>query len=157
LKDLKEKHKNDKKGNFDIARLNEEINLLYVAITRTSNKLHIPETLLPKEFPASPHIVKVKARETNLDHNSYFAEKTSKQSPAKKKSITKPATAKAYSVIRNREINKDAYKPWTDEQDEELKMHFDNGTSISKMAAHFGRTKGAIISRLKKLNYYFDE
>jgi superfamily I DNA/RNA helicase len=157
LKDLKEKHKNDKKGNFDVARLNEEINLLYVAITRTKNKLHIPETLLPKEFPASPHIVKVKARETNLEYNSYSSEKSSKQSPAKKKSISRSTPVKANTVIRNREINKDAYKPWTDEQDEELRIHYDNGTSLSKIAAHFGRTKGAIISRLKKLDHYFDE
>ena len=39
-----------------INKLNEEINLLYVAITRTRNSLHIPEGLLPAAFPASPHI-----------------------------------------------------------------------------------------------------
>lgn len=159
LKDLKEKHKSDKTVAFDKARLNEEINLLYVAITRTRNKLHIPETLLPKEFPASPHILKIKVRETNSDYKNYsgktsFAEK---QFPAKKKSITKSVPVKANTVIRNREINKDAYKPWTQDQDDELKDFYDNGTSISKIAAHFGRTKGAIISRLKKLNLYFDE
>lgn len=159
LKDLKEKHKSDKTVAFDKARLNEEINLLYVAITRTRNKLHIPETLLPKEFPASPHIIKVKVRETNFDYNNISGKTSSasKQSPAKKKLITKPAPVRANTVIRNREINKDAYKPWTDDQDDELKDFYDNGTSISKIAAHFGRTKGAVISRLKKLNHYFDE
>jgi superfamily I DNA/RNA helicase len=160
LKELKEKHKSDKTVAFDTARLNEEINLLYVAITRTKNNLHIPETLLPKEFPVSPRIIKVKIRETNFDYNSYFSEKAaaaSKQTPAKKKPITKPAPVQAYTVFRNREVNKDANKPWTEEQDEELKDFFDDGTSISKIAAHFGRTRGAIIARLKKLDIYFDE
>jgi F-box protein, helicase, 18 len=118
--------------------------------------LHIPETLLPKDFPASPHILKVKVRESNFD---YISQKTAdkKQSPAKKKLITKAAPVRANTIIRNREINKDAYKPWTPDQDDELKDFYDNGTSITKMAAHFGRTKGAVISRLKKLNHYFDE
>ncbi len=160
LKELKEKHKSDKTAAFDTARLNEEINLLYVAITRTKNSLHIPETLLPKEFPVSPRIIKVKVRETNFDYNSYFSEKAAaaaKQSPAKKKPVAKPAPVQAYTVFRNREVNKDANKPWTEEQDEELKDFYDDGTSISKIAAHFGRTRGAIIARMKKLDLYFDE
>jgi F-box protein 18 (helicase) len=160
LKELKEKHKSDKTVAFDTARLNEEINLLYVAITRTKNNLHIPETLLPKEFPASPHIRKVKVNNTNVNQDHFFNEQapySSKQSPAKKKPITKPAPVQAYTVIRNREVNKDAYKPWNQEQDDELKDFYDDGTSISKIAAHFGRTKGAIISRLKKLDLFFDE
>ncbi|THU42007.1 ATP-dependent helicase [Niastella caeni] len=158
LKDLKEKHKNDKSGAFDVARLNEEINLLYVAITRTRNKLHIPEALVPKDFPASSQIIKVKTRESNPEYNSFSSEKKSgsKQSPATKKQIVKPKE-KAYTVIQRRETNKDAYKPWTPEQDYELKEIYDNGTPISRIAAHLGRTKGAVISRLKKLNHYFDD
>ena len=156
LKELKEK-KNDKSVPFDPARLNEEINLLYVAVTRTKNKLHIPEGLLPKDLPASPYIIKVKARETSFDYNSYFTERAkTKSTPVKKKTAT-GSKEKTYTVINRREVNKDAYKPWTDELDEELKRHYDNGTSISKIAAHLGRTKGSVISRLKKLNHYWDE
>lgn len=159
LKELKEKQKTDKTAIADKARLNEEINLLYVAVTRTKNKLHIPESLLPKDFPASPHIIKVKAREASFDYNSYFAEKAAKTkaNPAKRKTVATGAKEKSYTVWNKREINKDAYKPWTNELDEELKMHYDNGTSIGKIAAHLGRTKGAVISRLKKLSYYLDE
>ena len=39
-----------------ISKLNEEINLLYVAITRTKNSLHIPEILVPAECPGSAYI-----------------------------------------------------------------------------------------------------
>jgi F-box protein 18 (helicase) len=155
LKDLKEKHKNDKNATFDTARLSEEINLLYVAITRTRNKLFIPETLLPKEFPASARIIKVKPREMELSYNA--VEKTIlKPAAVKKKPVTTAPKERAYNVLK-REINKDAYKPWTPELDDELKDYYDNGTALGKIAAHFGRTKGAIISRLRKLNHYFEE
>lgn len=159
LKELKEKQKNDKTGAFDPARLNEEINLLYVAVTRTKNKLHIPEGLLPKDFPVSPYIIKVKTRETGFDYNSYFTERAkSKSTPVKKKTVTTGSREKTYPTVFNkREVNKDINKAWTEDLDEELIRHYDNGTSISKIAAHLGRTKGAIISRLKKLNHYWDE
>ena len=39
-----------------IAKLNEEINLLYVAVTRSKNEIHIPKSLMPENFPFSPHI-----------------------------------------------------------------------------------------------------
>jgi F-box protein, helicase, 18 len=45
---------------INIDKWNEEINLLYVAVTRTKGILRIPETLLPKNFPKSPHIHVVK-------------------------------------------------------------------------------------------------
>ena len=51
-----EKLKEDKKKALNPAKLNEEINLLYVAITRTRNNIHIPESLMPKGFPASSQI-----------------------------------------------------------------------------------------------------
>lgn len=158
LKDLKEKHKNDKTVAFDKSRLSEEINLLYVAITRTKNKLYIPETLVPKEFPVSAQIIKVKTREKEFINNTYLAERAAlKQSTVKKRSVVTAPKERAYNVLQQRGINKDAYKPWSPDQDDELKEYYDNGTSISKIAAHFGRTKGAIISRLKKLKHYFDE
>ena len=56
LLELKEKHKNDKTAPFDIHKLNEDINLLYVAITRTRRDLYIPEDLVPEAFQPSAHI-----------------------------------------------------------------------------------------------------
>jgi F-box protein, helicase, 18 len=157
LKDLKEKHKNDKTATFDTARLSEEINLLYVAITRTRNKLFIPETLLPKDFPASARIIKIKPREAELINYNAYEKTITKPAIVKKKPVTTAPKERAYNVLQKRETNKDAYKPWTPELDDELKDHYDNGTALGKIAAHFGRTKGAIISRLRKLNHYFDE
>jgi superfamily I DNA/RNA helicase len=54
LEKLKSEDKKDEPIN--IAKWNEEINLLYVAITRTKGTLRIPEALLPSHFPDSPQI-----------------------------------------------------------------------------------------------------
>lgn len=58
---------------------------------------------------------------------------------------------KAYSVDEIRTKHKDAYKPWTPELDTELTTMFCEGINPKDIAKHFGRTRGAITSRIKKL------
>lgn len=118
----------DKQDPPDIQKLNEEINLLYVAVTRAKSKLYIPEALAPGAFAATARVHIVKAK--------------------------KGLKEKAYPVSAKREAHKDAYQPWTPALDRELMDMVDNGASIGKMAEHFGRTKGAIHSRLKKLDVF---
>jgi F-box protein, helicase, 18 len=138
----------------DKAKLNEEINLLYVAVTRTRHKLYVPDSLVPADLPASAHIIKL--RKENNDNT--FGQTSKVISEPKKKYISKTTavtkTEKKYSVEKNREVNKDAYKPWTASQDDELIYLYESDNSFFDMAAHFGRTRGAIISRLRKLGYY---
>jgi len=52
---------------------------------------------------------------------------------------------KAYST-------NNAYKEWTSEEDLELKKLFLQGWTVSDLAKKFGRTNGAISSRIKKLD-----
>jgi len=139
-----EKIKEDKEKSIHVDKLNEEINLLYVAVTRTKNSIHIPETLMPKEFPCSSqiHVMKILSEE----------EKLVTQTPTTKKTEKKKLTNdKAYSYDEVRETHKDAYKPWTDELDQELTVMYCEGVNVRDLAKHFGRTKGAIRSRIKKL------
>ncbi len=142
LKKLKE---DEKKDASYLSRLNEEINLLYVAITRTRNSLHIPEALMPFEFPTSPHIhvMKVVKVEEKID-----VEKYARDFKYKKK---EQALERAYSVEGVREIHKSAYRPWTPILDDELTKMYCEGITVKDMAKHFGRTKGAIESRINKL------
>ncbi|HEX5153197.1 MAG TPA: UvrD-helicase domain-containing protein [Parafilimonas sp.] len=138
----------DKEKTITTAKLNEEINLLYVAVTRTKNAIYIPETLVPVGFQLSPqiHLMRTIAKQEK--------EKATVAETVKVKIITKPdelPKIKTYSVERIRETNKDAYKPWTKELDHELMTMYAEGLNIRDMAKHFGRTKGAIQSRLKKL------
>lgn len=137
-----EKLKEDKKAEeINATKLNEEINLLYVAVTRTKNSIHIPESLMPIDFPNSTqiHIIKIVSEEEKQQAKE--AEVRNKESKSEK----------AYSVDEVRSKHKDAYKPWTPELDNELTTMFCEGVNPKDMAKHFGRTRGAITSRIKKL------
>ncbi len=130
-----------------INKLNEEINLLYVAITRTKNTLHIPEELLPADFPklAQIHIIK---KEEPKEIKPVVIETAKKRSNFSKYRGT---SDKTYSVELVRTKQGETYKPWTPEQDEKLTQLFKNNTSDSEIIKHFGRNAGAIRARLRKL------
>jgi F-box protein, helicase, 18 len=132
---------------FNLAKLNEEINLLYVAITRTKNTIHIPEALVPVGFPSSPHISVMREVIVEEDHDEEFEEEILREI-AKRKEILKE---KAYSLDSLREKHKAAYRPWTADLDEELSNMYLEGIHVN-LAKHFGRTRGAITARLQKLN-----
>lgn len=58
---------------------------------------------------------------------------------------------KAYSVEKIREAHKQAYLPWTPEDDSKLELLFCEGKKVKELAQIFGRNDGAISSRIKKL------
>ena len=122
-------------------KLIEEINLLYVAITRTRNTLYIPETLMPVEFPKSLQI-----RITKV---------LSKEEKQIKKSNTLPKPNqfrdKAWAPSEIRKKQQLPYKPWTRELDNELTEMCRRGIQEPALAKHFDRTTGAISHRIKKL------
>ncbi len=144
-KEKLEKLEDKRQEEINVAKLNEEINLLYVAVTRTRNSIHIPETLMPKEFPKSSrvHVQKTEGEKEKLQTNSLgTAPKTNRK---------ENGTEKSYTVEEVRTKHTDAYKPWTPELDNELTVMYCEGVNVKDMAKHFGRTKGAIRSRIKKL------
>lgn len=135
--------RSDKNANF--ARLNEEINLLYVAITRAKNIVYIPENLVPRDFIATEKIRVLPSRkqEEKERHESKQSLYFRLQKPQKqKKDIILNARKKGYSS---------AYNPWTSELDTQLRRMVQNGIGIKTLADHFGRTTGAIRARIKKL------
>jgi F-box protein, helicase, 18 len=125
---------NNVEKEISLSKLNEEINLLYVAITRTKNSIYIPEELMPIDFPASSQI-----------HVFHEIEEQTKET------IVAPKKEKTYSVEEVRINHKDAYRSWTTELDDELTVMYCEGVSVKDISKHFGRTKGAIYSRIKKL------
>jgi superfamily I DNA/RNA helicase len=140
-----EKLKKEKKDfENNVAKLNEEINLLYVAITRTKNIIYIPEALVPVGFPTSSpiHILhetkEDEKQEATVPETDFFSKKT-------------PSTFPAYSYGEIRTKYRDAYAPWTETLDNELTQMFRKKVKMSEMATHFGRTQGAIKSRIKRL------
>lgn len=57
-----------------------------------------------------------------------------------------------YSVYACRQEHPNAYDPWSEEDDRTLAEMWHDGASVDDLASHFGRKRGAIISRIKKLN-----
>jgi hypothetical protein len=56
-----------------------------------------------------------------------------------------------YSIYAARQENPNAYEPWTEEADTQLRQMWEAGKSIPEIAEYFGRKQSAIIVRMKKL------
>ncbi|ABG60743.1 UvrD-helicase domain-containing protein [Cytophaga hutchinsonii] len=134
---------------INISKLNEEINLLYVAVTRTKNLIHIPETLLPKNALRSAQIQVLRVQPEEEERRA--AQSAAKSKSKNQKEPIGYSKEKSVSSEETRDKNKDAYQPWTHALDQELAQMYLQGISLGDMAKHFGRTRGAIGSRIKKL------
>ena len=133
-----------RKNSLNYAKLNEEINLLYVAITRSKSSIHIPGTLMPVNFPPSKQIHIMKVAPEDEKQVQLLQRPTATETGSDR-------SGKAYSVEVIRARYKDAYQPWTQELDDELTIMFCEGVNVKDMAKHFRRTKGAIRARIEKL------
>jgi hypothetical protein len=58
---------------------------------------------------------------------------------------------KSYDVAAMRKTHGNAYAPWTQAEEQDLKRRHDDGETVEAIAASLGRKPGAIRSRLKKL------
>jgi len=67
------------------------------------------------------------------------------------KELKEPKNDKTYSVEKIRETHKQAYFPWTAEDDDKLELLFCEGKKVKELAQIFERNEGAINSRIKKL------
>jgi DNA-directed RNA polymerase specialized sigma24 family protein len=66
------------------------------------------------------------------------------------------STQKAYSIKDIQEEYQNAYEKWSSNDDELLTQKYLEGLDIAALAELFGRQKGGIRSRLKKLNLISD-
>lgn len=111
---------------------NEEINLLYVAVTRAKVLLRIPEALLPKGFTPGASIQVLKKPVAKLPLNeASLKDKT------------------PYREARLAQKNGDGF--WSEEQDEALRRMFHNGIRLGALAAYFNCRPARVIARLKQL------
>ncbi|MDR2150592.1 MAG: UvrD-helicase domain-containing protein [Spirochaetaceae bacterium] len=118
-----------KDSSTDRHKLHEEINLLYVAVTRTKNRLYIPQTLVPEQSALSPPIYIIHKAPPVLSA-------TVKPEPSMRL-IKKPARKN---------------KPWTENLDRQLMDLYREGMPAGDLAETFSRTPAAIRARLKKLS-----
>ncbi len=92
-------------------------------------------------------VLREESAEEKKERNSSKIIKTS----ARKQTVNTLSGDEGYSIDLIREKHKDAYKPWTGELDDELTVMYCEGFTIKDIAKHFNRTKGAIKSRIGKL------
>jgi F-box protein, helicase, 18 len=144
-----EKVKNEGKEEISVSKLNEEINLLYVAITRTKNSIHIPQMLVPKDFPrcSQVHVMQDISAEEKKFREQFRSEKIRNQKPKYKKTVK--YNEHSYDELKEKHLN--SYKPWTTALDDELTIMHCEGVNLKDMAKHFGRTKTAIRRRISHL------
>jgi hypothetical protein len=93
------------------------------------------------------------ADELKKMHENFVVACGGKISKNKEKENTKgaPSTARQNAFAEIREKHPNAYKPWSKEQDEELKKLFTEGQKIKDLMKSFGRKRGGITARLEKL------
>ena len=137
---------NDKKRKLnakEIKKLNEEINLLYVAVTRCQDKLYVPLNMLPANFKASGNIyVIMPPKEKELVRHNLVVEPPIKTSNNIIKKIIKKDAPKATN------------KKWTLALDEALTLMYCEGKSIGTISKKLERTPSAINTRIKMLDLY---
>lgn len=153
LEKLKDKKQTDDGMEINIPKLNEEVNLLYVAVTRTKNTLKIHQDLLPKAFEHSPEIQVIERKKPEKSNSQ--SDKIISKQPQRRVVIYDKDEYRNYKDISNPKSTtnkpKESYQPWTKEQDDLLKRLYQKGMSMSDLSLQFNRTKGAIWSRVKKL------
>jgi len=85
-----------------------------------------------------------------LEHLRENGEKRRKQSA--KKGADKESKSKSWAerIEKMREKHPNAYRPWTNEQDERLKQDFTNGVNTKELSKKLGRHERSVLLRLQK-------
>ena len=97
--------------------------------------------------------VKINDLTDNMDIRRlpYLSDKDVKRLKKYLKAYKRLTGEPVYSVYAARQEHPNAYDPWTEEADEQLKKMWSEGISVHEIAEHFGRKSSAIITIMKKL------
>lgn len=97
--------------------------------------------------------VKINDLTDNMDIRRlpYLSDKDVKRLKKYLKAYKRLTGEPVYSIYAAKQENPNAYEPWTEEADNELKKMWSEGVSVHEIADHFGRKSSAIITRMKKL------
>lgn len=123
LTNMVQKIKKGETENFTFEKLNEEINLLYVALTRSASELKISEATIPN----IPGRFKIKEKKKiNLESKGYNSFKSGKA------------------------LKAGVY--WKKSDDMLLEKLLYKGDSVAEISKKLGRSNGSIASRIRKLH-----
>ncbi len=136
------------------AELAEEVNLLYVAITRAKQRLHLPKEFVPESFKqpmrSSIKVIRDADSMEKLDAAAsrkewFYRKGESKYPQSNKRPSRQPA-----------ETPRSAGTFWNTTDEAYLKSEYKKGTPLRVIADTLGRTRSAITGRLKHLHLIED-
>lgn len=130
----------------------EVINALR-CVTKTSENENYDEFIDRVKKNPLAAAVKINDLTDNMDIRRlpYLSDKDVKRLKKYLKAYKRLTGEPVYSVYAARQEHPNAYDPWTEEADEQLKKMWSEGISVHEIADHFGRKSSAIITRMKKL------
>ena len=130
----------------------EVINALR-CVTKTSENENYDEFIDRVKKNPLASAVKINDLTDNMDIRRlpYLSDKDVKRLKKYLKAYKRLTGEPVYSVYAARQEHPNAYDPWTEEADEQLKKMWSEGISVHEIAEHFGRKSSAIITRMKKL------
>lgn len=97
--------------------------------------------------------VKINDLSDNMDIRRlpYLSDKDVKRLKKYLKAYKRLIGEPVYSVYACRQEHPNAFDPWTEEADAELRLMWAEGCSVDTIADHFGRKPSAIMVRMKKI------
>ncbi|MBR1959790.1 MAG: hypothetical protein IKA34_04375 [Bacteroidales bacterium] len=130
----------------------EVINALR-CVTKTSENENYDDFIYRVKKNPLAASVKINDLTDNMDIRRlpYLSDKDVKRLKKYLKAYKRLTGEPVYSVYAARQEHPNAYDPWTEEADEQLKKMWSEGISVHEIAEHFGRKSSAIITRMKKL------
>ena len=147
--------------------MEEERRLFYVAVTRAKEKLFLisrkgNESRFIEEIP-DKLFERIEKPIELIKEKVILCDKCNKQiktthnfcphcgTPLNNETKKIEVADKVYSIEKIRETHKQAYSPWTTEDDNKLELLFCQGKNVKELAQIFERNEGAINSRINKL------
>ena len=130
----------DKINEQDKNRLTEEINILYVAVTRAKNKLKIPPEINPLQSLELTHQQQAIITLPNKYQRDSYVDKWNLYEASSKKEV-KSSYAKTGNYG----------KPWTDEDRDKAAKLFTNGIHIKEIARQLSRGENGVRMKLTNM------
>ncbi len=131
-------------GYVALSRVRDMDNLYLTGINRTALQMSEEAYSIDERLRA----------QAKLDANKFASLQKKADRRAAEPVKTTPKKAKssdwATKIAKMRETHPNAYKPWSNQDDEALKLGFVNGESIEKLSKNLGRHEGSIKMRLQK-------
>lgn len=144
-------------GYVALSRVRTLDGLILVGLNRRALEVHPgiqSRDVLFKEssLAAQNSFDRLKLEEINKMHDNFV-----RASGGKKRDPNEQIERDKPSIIETiRAKNPNAYKRWSDEEDNRLREKFNEGASVKKLMKDFGRQKGGIVARLVKLGLIED-